>query len=275
MKGIKATDYVYRGSIDILKDTEAAFTITGITSDGHKYKDGEYVLEIHVEDSVGNSSDSVVTDLRLDTTIERPSLKVGQNRLSPTNQDKKFRETSIDITVNESLTITGYIGTADNQRYIEFINSHIGETNIPLTKTWDGRDLYGNIIREGDYCVHLEAADEAGNKEIFTYEEMPIVINNTLPIILGTALHGDEILFVNKEINYEFELSKKSYIEFSIIDENGNMAFRAVKDDVLGKNVVRWLPGEDIKRGFYQIIIEAWDEFGNHADPLMIYNELR
>jgi regulation of enolase protein 1 (concanavalin A-like superfamily) len=252
----------YRGSVNVNGNEETTVTITGMDSEGSVYRDGEYIVEMAVEDTVGNLSNPVFMEVRVDTIVERPEVTVAG-------------EKEITIISGEPMTITGYIGIAGNNTLVKLFEAAEYGKDVKQTIHWDGRDNYGNRLKDDNYIISLEVTDKANNTGYYIYRETPVKVDTTAPIIRGVDFYNGDTMYMVPEPGFYFETNERCRATLTIMNSAGETVYSVTKHDVQGYAAMYWKLEEESREGEYTIRIDAWDDFGNKADPVILQGNLK
>ena len=124
--------------------------------------------------------DQFVTDPVAVAVDQRPTtmdIEFSRRYFSP-NGDGQGDTVTVRPNLSVPTGIASYTVTVKNSAG-EIVGSGSGRGDLPREIVWDGRDLNGNVLPEGDYVGELSLVYEKGNRPVGL---TPVVtIDNTIP----------------------------------------------------------------------------------------------
>lgn len=144
------------------------------------------------------------------------------------------------------------------------------------TATWDGKDINGNIVPDGNYnvCIEFTESNGTGPYVFFTFNKsnqtVTLTPENTtnfqnINITWTPTTASIDNVSIGKEIFsvYPNPVKTSALINLLpnskniyIVDVNGKIVERINKPNSILKNQVLWTPKMDLKNGLYFIVVE-------------------
>lgn len=158
----------------------------GKNNHGKLLPDGNYHIQVTLEDDNKNKSSQFFKDFIIDNTppevilFEKLYFSSENNGsfFSPNGDGKKdLWEISPKGSVEKIWTsrIVSESGTV--------LKSLTVSHSPPPPLTWDGIDTNGEAVPDGNYCYEIESTDEAGNKTHLIFDK--IILDRTRPLVKG------------------------------------------------------------------------------------------
>ncbi|MFP4363140.1 MAG: FlgD immunoglobulin-like domain containing protein [Spirochaetia bacterium] len=158
----------------------------GTTLDGDIASDGEYSVDIWVQDATGNRVELELEGFILDTQAPTAELSIDQYIFSP-NGDGTMEELTISQELsNEQQWQASFINSDG-----EAVRNYTWTDSPPQELVWDGTDDSGELVSDGQYSYTISATDRAGNSTTATEEG----------IVLDTTESGIQIQVDNEYIS--------------------------------------------------------------------------
>ena len=228
-----------------------AFTWDGKDSRGQKASDGRYSAQLTVNYENGNVPIAKTQAFVLDTVAPEIQLSIDRTLFSP-NDDGRKDSITINQTSSDEEVWSGKIETVNG----EPVRTYSWKNRAPGF-TWDGKDEYGNRVKDGSYRYTVSAVDSAGNGTVRKLEGITVDTRPTSVFVTanrtGFSPNGDGTL---DDITFSTIVNLREGIEswnLSLLDQSG-----AVQKKFGGKDLppssIRWDGKSDsgaVKEGTY------------------------
>ncbi|MGE3808914.1 MAG: FlgD immunoglobulin-like domain containing protein, partial [Gemmataceae bacterium] len=231
----------------------------GKNSGGSFVADGTYTYRIQATDAAGNFSEQTGT-VRVDnTSVVFSNVAANPAAISPANSPGIADSTTISYQQSEDATVSVLIDGVG--ALVDSVFQSAGTYNVP----WDGKDLGGFFVADGDYTYRLQATDAAGNFSEFTGT---IRVDNVDPVISSVIANPAVFSPIKSDqTSIGFNLNEVATVRVSI---DGVVV---LLDDVqlsAGNNSVLWngrdADGNLVLDGVYTYRIQATDLAGNSSE---------
>ncbi|MBE6350027.1 MAG: flagellar motor protein MotB [Spirochaetaceae bacterium] len=152
------------------KDTKSPKLITwnGLTNDGLPATDGNYTARIETVSLNGSVAQATTQPFALDTQFPEIKVTVPYVVISPNNDSKKDT-LPFSFEATEEKLWTGEIRDAKGNLVVDYLWQ-----GKPDNFEWEGLDLSGNIVADGDYQFKIYSQDIAGNKTVATISSITV-----------------------------------------------------------------------------------------------------
>jgi flagellar hook assembly protein FlgD len=151
----------------------------GTDPNGAPVPDARYSYQLIGTDAAGNQTATEPIAVTVDRRATTMDIEFSRRYFSPNGDDQ-----GDTVTVRPNLSVpTGvsrYTVTVKNSAG-EVVGSGAGTGDLPASMVWDGRDLRGNILPEGDYIAELALVYEKGNQPVGV--SPVLTIDNTVPSV--------------------------------------------------------------------------------------------
>ena len=151
----------------------------GTDMNGDPAPDATYSYQLIGTDAAGNQFETDPVAVTIDRRPTTMNIGFSRRYFSPNGDDQ-----GDTVTVRPNLSIptgiTGYTVTVKNSAG-EVLGSGSGTGGLPTELVWDGRDLRGNVLPEGDYVAELALVYEKGNRPVGL--SPVLTIDNTIPSV--------------------------------------------------------------------------------------------
>ncbi len=250
-----------------LKKGEQAFTWDGKNSSGKIVPDGIYT---YVLDAVTNSEkDSSHLTGTITVGSGSDALNVSINSISPDPfepGDNNFASIIYTLSAKASVNISIYDSSNNLVQATERDVQKLAGVNTSL---WDGRNLTGSLVRNGEYTVKVTAT-EGSNQSVSTGK---ITLVQALPEITEVKDSPDPFSPKTGYNTIEYSISKDAKVSINIYDYANQLVKTVFEGNVTsGYNCAAWdgtnMSGSIVPEGTYTYIINTVDLFGNQAYPV-------
>jgi outer membrane protein OmpA-like peptidoglycan-associated protein len=169
-------------------------TFDGSDEEGEPLRDGTYEARLYVRYENGIVVSSETSEFVIDTQPPRGSLVVDTlPQSTPRDVLLAFggtnkQELSLNAEIDPEADWTAVIGTPGGELEVDLAAQGIMGPEIETT--WDGTDLEGNEVPDGEYSLQLRAMDRAGN--VGTTRELSVV-KDTSPKPIDLIIDGDVV----------------------------------------------------------------------------------
>ncbi|MFP4373858.1 MAG: FlgD immunoglobulin-like domain containing protein [Spirochaetaceae bacterium] len=169
-------------------------TFDGADEEGEPLRDGTYEARLYVRYENGIVVSSETREFVIDTEAPRGSLAV--DTLPQSTQREELlafggtnkQELSLRAEIDPEADWTAIIGSPEGE--LEVDPAAEGFRGPEIETTWDGTDLEGNEVPDGEYSLQLRARDRAGN--VGTTREIS-AIKDTRPRPIDLTIDGDVV----------------------------------------------------------------------------------
>ena len=243
----------------------------GEDAEGTLVKDGVYSFSLSAWDENNNKIVTEKGRVVVDTVVPLVEAESDMFLFSPNGDGAKD---TITFTI-ESADIAG-----DDQVVLQILNKDNNvvfekrfEGSVPERYIWDGRDVAGATVQEGNYTFLLSATDAAGNRSKSVVEGIVVKTEyekvSVSPALRTFSPNGDGYFDIN-DIKL-FTSSKEGLIRWNldIVDKDEKLVrqYEGIKDfpEVVsfdGKNSA----GSLLPDGLYSIRVRLFYESGNHPE---------
>ncbi len=202
-----------------------------LASDGTPVPDGEYIYVLTVTDNRGTTARSEPKTVIVDNTPPVATASVDYTVFEPGG-----RRSSITLTQQTSVEDV-WVGRIESGGEIVYEVFWAGQA-LP-TFTWDGRNLDGLEVEDGEYTYTLTATDRAGN--VGSIEPITVVVDakpRPLDIVASTPAFSPNASGVKDTVTLTFGSPSLLRLESAVVtvrDENG----RHVGSVEVGANIAR------------------------------------
>ncbi len=148
-------------------DPPAELVFDGLDDTGTRLPDGEYKARIEIEFISGYIATPDPVAFEIDTVPPEAEIRVDTRPRATEPGDpgwfggehKPELELAIDA---EEADWTGYV-YYEGELQVRASADELGVRRFPVELVWDGRDLEGRDLPDGEYFAYLEGVDRAGN----------------------------------------------------------------------------------------------------------------
>ncbi|MBU8913040.1 MAG: hypothetical protein KOO61_03385 [Spirochaetales bacterium] len=151
----------------------------GTDMNGNPAPDATYSYQLIGTDAAGNQFETDPVAVTIDRRPTTMNIGFSRRYFSPNGDDQ-----GDTVTVRPNLSIptgiTGYTVTVKDSAG-EVVGSGSGVGDLPAELVWDGRDLSGSVLPEGDYVAELALVYEKGNRPVGM--SPVLTIDNTIPSV--------------------------------------------------------------------------------------------
>jgi flagellar hook assembly protein FlgD/outer membrane protein OmpA-like peptidoglycan-associated protein len=152
------------------------FIWDGVTDEGTLANDGVYKYSVTAADRGGNTSIDQITDIVLNTQATPITLSIDKSHFSP-NGDGKYDDVLVSINIPIKAGIKDWVLNLVNDRG-DSVRLFSGSTQVPETVTFDGTDMVGSALPEGNYHAELDVIYLNGNKP---HNQSPVFVLDVTP----------------------------------------------------------------------------------------------
>jgi flagellar hook assembly protein FlgD len=239
----------------------------GVTDAGALASDGDYTYQLYATDPAGNTGASNTISFNL-TTADTPVLLTTDLRAFSPNNDRNKDTINIIPQLQVGQGISGWrIDITNNVGAV--VQSFNGQSTVPASVTWNGKDSAGNTVPDGNYTARIEVRYAAGNQPVA--QSRPFVVDTVAPKAQVSAAYT--IFSPNGDGN-------KDTLPINVSTE-GDDTWEAVITDSKGTEIQSWTwtgkapgaffwdgadkAGNTVPDGTYQFNLSSTDEAGNSA----------
>jgi flagellar hook assembly protein FlgD len=177
--------FVFVAGADVLEtfdfgsEVPAAIVWDGNDLDGNPIPDGIYSYQLIGTDAAGNQAETNVLQVTVDRRPTTMDIAFSRRYFSPNGDGQ-----GDTVIVRPNLSVPRGVATfsvtvMDGNGNV--VGSGSGRGDLPSTIEWDGSDLRGTILPEGDYTAELSLVYEKGNR--VTGMSPVLTIDNTIPTV--------------------------------------------------------------------------------------------
>jgi flagellar hook assembly protein FlgD/flagellar motor protein MotB len=237
----------------------------GLTDTGALASDGEYTYRLSSTDPAGNSGSSNTVNFTL-STADTPILLSTDLRAFSPNNDRNKDTIAIIPQLQVSQGVSGWkLDVLNNASTV--VQTFNGQSAVPASVTWNGKDSAGNTVPDGNYTARIEVRYTAGNQPVA--QSRPFTVDTAAP---KAQVNAPYTLFSPNADGV------KDLIPINVTTE-GDDAWEAVITDSKGTVIQSWtwtgkapdsLPwdgadkaGNKAPDGTYRFALSSTDEAGN------------
>ena len=150
----------------------------GTDESGNRVPDGIYHYELSSSDAAGNSSETRINNIEIDTAVTAVYLTAKNSLFSPLSEEYSSQSFTVHVT-NQKGIESWTLRIKDVGK--SAVKSIKGTTTIPPQLTWDGRSDGGNLL-EGTFTAELEVVYIKGNRPVALSREF--IVDNSAPLVV-------------------------------------------------------------------------------------------
>lgn len=251
------------------------YTWDGKDLAGRDLPDGDYVYQLAATDRAGNSTTFSLPAVTIDNTVPDATAAAEYDLFSPDGDGRRDTVTLTQSGSTEDLWVGSILSDGSEVFRVEWTGT------APADFTWDGKDLSGRALPDGDYVYQLTATDQAENT--FTLSLPPVTIDSAeRPLSLSVdnaafSPNGDGVkdtvtldfgpVVLNRLTSAVITVGDSTGAELQSIDVGSLIGSPVVFDGFV--NATGTLPVPD---GAYQVSVRAEYENGtiSEAGPTVI-----
>ncbi len=166
-------------SYDFGEDVPPAIVWNGTDLNGDPAPDATYSYQLIGTDAAGNQFETDPIEVTIDRRPTTVNIEFSRRYFSP-NGDDQGDTVSVRTDISLPTGITEYTVTVRNSAG-EVLGSGTGSGPPPTELVWDGRDLSGNVLPDGDYVAELALVYEKGNRPVGM--SPVLTVDNTIPSV--------------------------------------------------------------------------------------------
>jgi len=248
----------------------------GRDNEGVLQPDGVYRYEIAATDAAGNTTESSVANIIVDTEPTPVGVTISTGHFSPDNDGTKDTVSiSPDIPVTVGLTEweVAILDSAGNtvRQYTEI-------TGNPRALSFDGRDGNQELLSEGRYSAELRVLYRNGNRPIAQSATFVLDITDPVATVRSDidlfSPNGDKII---DDVTFAQEASAEEAWQGIIFDNEENVVRLFEWNDV-PPTTVSWNGRRDDGRlaadGVYRYVLSSTDRAGNRGASAPVFVEI-
>ena len=197
----------------------------GRDSGGNIVDDAIYAFEIITEDLAGNKNTNV-GNVKVDKSgpIIAP-YSVSPLAISPGISPGITDAATISYTISKAGTVEILVISKTGPQVRQFGPYY--QTLGTHSETWDGNDMSGNIVGEGDYKIEIYLTDAAGNLGSPNPATLSVAVDNTPPAIIGITATPQFFSPKNSNSSYtatllKYTLSESAEVSIRVLDSSNN-----------------------------------------------------
>ena len=166
-------------TFDFGSSVPAAVVWDGKDPDGNPVPDGTYSYQMIGTDAAGNQAETNIVTVDVDRRPTTMDIQFSRRYFSP-NGDGQGDTVTVRPNLSVPRGVASYDVTVRNSAG-DVVGRGRGTGDLPAAITWDGSDLSGNTLPEGDYVAELSLVYEKGNR--VTGRSPVLTIDNTIPSV--------------------------------------------------------------------------------------------
>ena len=160
----------------------------GLNDDGSLAADGKYQYVLSATDLAGNSSETKISEINLDTSKTELMLAVSPSAFNPAGSDKSKSSVKLSPVVKAGSGISEYTVEVKNSKG-EAVWSQSG-SSLPSSFSWAGLASSGSRCEDGKYTAFLTTKSSNGN--VAKTSSQPFTLDTVAPSV---ELKSDYTLF--------------------------------------------------------------------------------
>lgn len=161
-------------------DAPETIILDGFDKEGDSWDTGRSLFSYFIKYKNGNQ-EYFTEWIYLDNTRPRVTLDVGNGIFSPNGDGMKD---TLDINLHSNEIVTWQGSIVDSQGNTLLSTSSKQTTSLIV---WNGRDLDGASLDDGEYYIHVVFSDLAGNKVVFDREHTITIDTRPVDITMETS----------------------------------------------------------------------------------------
>lgn len=253
-------------SVPDSREWDGTYLGSSLGADGSPVPDGEYTYTVTVTDSGEFTGTSEPRTVVIDNTPPIAVASAEYDVFSPDGDGRRDTVAIMQEGSDETLWTASILRDGDEVLETDY------SSGMPSEYVWDGADLAGRQLEDGEYVYQLSSTDEAGNS--FTFS-MPAVTIDTAPrplaIVSDTPAFSPNGDGVKDTVTFTFGSGVTDRLTSAVItvsDESGNELQSVEVGSLIGGPVVfdgyvNAARSLLIPEGTYQVSVSA--EYGNGA----------
>ena len=246
----------------IAADCLTTFTIKALDKNNFVWEDGEYKIVIYAYDELQNESIADNILLHIDTAPVNAYLDSISSVISPEVIDGVNDVLDIKLNIDDNAVCSLWIVNAAYESVKNIVDSENTDKGI-VSYSWDGRDVNGNYVADGEYYIKYMTIDALGNIGDFIFEE-DFYIDNAVPEI-ELLSDSTDVIIPGKDSNAIFHLftNEPIDIEIKIFYNGSEISFSSNTIGDKGYFYEYWNLPSLLEHGIYSVYILASDMAGN------------